>query len=103
MTVGVNLVSATWRICCDLNCWSQTVLAPSNTWFKSRVVSLASSKHRFSRVHLDDLDLKKTGYDAFVSYGQSKTANVSGCLYILSSFCPNYVSPGNKSLYARTA
>ena len=55
-----------------------TLLASSTPDFNSRVVTVASANHRFSNVHLDDLDLKKTGYDAFVSYGQSKTANVGG-------------------------
>lgn len=57
-----------------------TLLASSTPEFQSRVVSVASSCHRILNVHLDDLDLQKTGYDGFKSYGQSKTANVSGCL-----------------------
>jgi NAD(P)-dependent dehydrogenase (short-subunit alcohol dehydrogenase family) len=57
------------------------LIASSSPEFNSRVVSLSSSNHRFSGVHLDDLDLKKAGYDPWVSYGQSKTANVSFCLF----------------------
>ncbi|DBB16139.1 TPA: hypothetical protein ACH3X3_015181 [Trebouxia sp. C0006] len=52
------------------------LIASSSPEFNSRVVSLSSSNHRFSGVHLDDLDLKKAGYDPWVSYGQSKTANI---------------------------
>ena len=59
------------------------LLASSTPDFHSRVVSVASSCHRFSNVQLDDLDLQKIGYDAFKSYGQSKTANVSGCSYTI--------------------
>ena len=54
-----------------------TLLASSTPDFHSRVVSLSSSSHRASGVHLDDLDLKKAGYDPWVAYSQSKTANVS--------------------------
>lgn len=57
------------------------LIASSSPEFNSRVVSLSSSNHRFSGVHLDDLDLKKAGYDPWVSYGQSKTANVSVCFF----------------------
>jgi NAD(P)-dependent dehydrogenase (short-subunit alcohol dehydrogenase family) len=53
-----------------------TLLASSSPSFHSRVVSLSSSAHRMSPVHLDDLDLKKAGYDPWVAYGQSKTASI---------------------------
>jgi len=42
----------------------------------SRVISLASSGHRFSDVDLDDPGFEHTAYDPFVAYGRSKTANI---------------------------
>jgi NAD(P)-dependent dehydrogenase (short-subunit alcohol dehydrogenase family) len=42
----------------------------------SRVVSLASSGHRFSDIDLDDPNFERTTYDPFVAYGRSKTANI---------------------------
>lgn len=40
-----------------------------------RVVSLSSSGHQISDILYDDLDFTKSGYDRWISYGQSKTAN----------------------------
>jgi NAD(P)-dependent dehydrogenase (short-subunit alcohol dehydrogenase family) len=42
----------------------------------ARVVSLASSGHRFSDVVLDDPNFERTEYTPFGAYGRSKTANV---------------------------
>jgi NAD(P)-dependent dehydrogenase (short-subunit alcohol dehydrogenase family) len=42
----------------------------------ARLVSLASSGHRFSDVDLDDPNFERTTYEPFVSYGRSKTANI---------------------------
>jgi NAD(P)-dependent dehydrogenase (short-subunit alcohol dehydrogenase family) len=42
----------------------------------SRVVSLASSGHRFSDVDLEDPNFEHTPYTEFGAYGRSKTANV---------------------------
>jgi NAD(P)-dependent dehydrogenase (short-subunit alcohol dehydrogenase family) len=42
----------------------------------SRVVSLASSGHRFSDVDLDDPNFERTEYTPFGAYGRSKTANI---------------------------
>jgi NAD(P)-dependent dehydrogenase (short-subunit alcohol dehydrogenase family) len=42
----------------------------------ARLVSLASSGHRFSDVDLDDPNFERTPYDPFVGYGRSKTANI---------------------------
>jgi NAD(P)-dependent dehydrogenase (short-subunit alcohol dehydrogenase family) len=42
----------------------------------SRVVSLASSGHRFSDVDLDDPNFGRTEYTPFGAYGRSKTANI---------------------------
>jgi len=41
-----------------------------------RVVSLASSGHRFSDVDLDDPNFERTAYEPYVAYGRSKTANI---------------------------
>ncbi|EYF08238.1 SDR family NAD(P)-dependent oxidoreductase [Chondromyces apiculatus] len=42
----------------------------------ARVVSLASSGHRYSDVDLDDPRFEHTPYEPFVAYGRSKTANI---------------------------
>ena len=43
---------------------------------ESRVVSLASSGHRFSDVNLEDPNFETTEYVPFEAYGRSKTANI---------------------------
>jgi NAD(P)-dependent dehydrogenase (short-subunit alcohol dehydrogenase family) len=53
-----------------------TLLASSTPEFNSRVVALSSLGHRSATVQFDDLDFKKQGYQPFVAYGQSKTANI---------------------------
>ena len=40
-----------------------------------RVVALSSAGHRFGDVDLDDPNFERTGYDPWVAYGRSKTAN----------------------------
>lgn len=45
-------------------------------------VILSSSAHKRGNVQLDDLDFKKSGYDQWKSYGQSKTANIWSALEI---------------------
>jgi NAD(P)-dependent dehydrogenase (short-subunit alcohol dehydrogenase family) len=42
----------------------------------ARLVSLASSGHRFSDVDLDDPNFERTPYEPFIGYGRSKTANI---------------------------
>jgi NAD(P)-dependent dehydrogenase (short-subunit alcohol dehydrogenase family) len=42
----------------------------------ARVVALSSLGHRFAPVVFDDIDFRHRAYAPFVSYGQSKTANV---------------------------
>ncbi|GAN54073.1 SDR family NAD(P)-dependent oxidoreductase [Tanticharoenia sakaeratensis] len=42
----------------------------------ARLVSLASSGHRFADVDLDDPNFEHTEYTPFVAYGRSKTANI---------------------------
>lgn len=41
-----------------------------------RLVSLASSGHRFSNVELNDPNFATTPYEPFLAYGRSKTANI---------------------------
>jgi NAD(P)-dependent dehydrogenase (short-subunit alcohol dehydrogenase family) len=41
-----------------------------------RLITLASSGHRFSNVDLSDPNFERTAYDPFVAYGRSKTANI---------------------------
>ena len=41
-----------------------------------RLVSLASSGHRFSDVNLEDPNFETTEYTPFGAYGRSKTANI---------------------------
>jgi len=52
-----------------------TLLSSSTADFNSRVVALTSCGHRISPEHLDNLTLEGK-YDPWVSYGQSKTANI---------------------------
>jgi NAD(P)-dependent dehydrogenase (short-subunit alcohol dehydrogenase family) len=42
----------------------------------SRIVSLSSRGHRISPVVFDDIQFEKRPYDKWLSYGQSKTANI---------------------------
>ncbi|MCP5319654.1 MAG: SDR family NAD(P)-dependent oxidoreductase [Pseudomonadales bacterium] len=42
----------------------------------SRVVALSSIGHRVCGVQLDDLNFERRAYNAWIAYGQSKTANV---------------------------
>jgi len=42
----------------------------------ARVVSLASSGHRFADVDLEDPAFERSPYDPFTAYGRSKTANI---------------------------
>ena len=41
-----------------------------------RLISLASSGHRFANVDLNDPNFEHTEYSPFVAYGRSKTANI---------------------------
>ncbi|TDZ25559.1 WW domain-containing oxidoreductase [Colletotrichum orbiculare MAFF 240422] len=52
------------------------LLAASTSEFQSRVISVASSAHRFGNVRLDDFNFEKGPYDPWAAYGQSKTANI---------------------------
>lgn len=42
----------------------------------ARVVSVSSGGHQFGGIRWDDLDFSRDGYDKWLAYGQSKTANV---------------------------
>lgn len=42
----------------------------------ARVVNVSSWGHRFSPVHFEDVNFEKREYERFLSYGQSKTANI---------------------------
>jgi len=53
-----------------------TLLASSSPSFNSRVISVSSSAHGFASIFPGDYDLKKRGYDHWIAYGQSKTANI---------------------------
>lgn len=48
----------------------------SSSGKKSRVISLSSLAHVISDIDLDDPNFKNRSYDPWVSYGQSKTANI---------------------------
>jgi NAD(P)-dependent dehydrogenase (short-subunit alcohol dehydrogenase family) len=52
------------------------LLASSTPDFHSRVIAVASTAHRTSRLDFNDLNMSKRGYDPVVAYGQSKLANV---------------------------
>ena len=70
-----------------------TLLASSTPSFNSRVVTLTSSGHNFSPVLVGNYDLKQQGYDPWVAYGQSKTANI----YMATEIERRY---GSKGLHA---
>ncbi|WP_157219000.1 SDR family NAD(P)-dependent oxidoreductase [Flavisphingomonas formosensis] len=42
----------------------------------SRVVVLSSGGHALGDIDLDDVNFERRGYDPFLAYGQSKTANI---------------------------
>lgn len=42
----------------------------------ARVISVSSGGHQFGGIRWDDLDFTRDGYDKWLAYGQSKTANV---------------------------
>ena len=69
------------------------LLASSTSSLNSRVVTLTSSGHGFSPIHFGDYDLKQQGYDPWVAYGQSKTANI----YMATEIERRY---GSKGLHA---
>lgn len=53
------------------------LLASASPEFSSRVVNLSSSAHNVASINESgNYNFEKGGYDAWVSYGQSKTANI---------------------------
>ncbi|KAL6405504.1 oxidoreductase [Ilyonectria robusta] len=69
------------------------LLAASTPQFQSRVISVASSAHRYGKVRLDDFNFEKDPYDSWTAYGQSKTANI----YFANEIERRY---GSKGLHA---
>jgi NAD(P)-dependent dehydrogenase (short-subunit alcohol dehydrogenase family) len=69
-----------------------TLLASSTPDFESRVVIVASSSHRMSSVHFDNLSLEGE-YEPYKAYGQSKTA----CVWTANEIERRY---GSKGLHA---
>ncbi|PSN62400.1 short-chain dehydrogenase [Corynespora cassiicola Philippines] len=70
-----------------------TLLASSTPEFNSRVISLSSGGHRLGTVEVDDLNYANRDYDPWVSYGQSKLANI----YFANELERRY---GSKGLHA---
>ncbi|THW92626.1 NAD(P)-binding protein [Aureobasidium pullulans] len=69
------------------------LLAASVPQFASRVISLASSAHRFGKVRLHDFNFETEPYNPWSAYGQSKTANI----YFANEIEKRY---GSKGLHA---
>ena len=69
------------------------LLAASTPQFGSRVISVASSAHRFGKVRFDDFNFEQEPYNAWSAYGQSKTANI----YFANEIERRY---GSKGLHA---
>lgn len=67
-----------------------TLIKSSTPEFNSRVVNLSSSGHLRNPVQLDDVTLKDN-YEAWLSYGQSKTANIWMANYIDREYGPKGV------------
>lgn len=42
----------------------------------ARIINVSSLAHKFGKIHRDDLQLEKGSYTRWVSYGQSKLANI---------------------------
>lgn len=67
------------------------LLASTTSEFSSRVVVLSSSAHHVASINeSDNYNFEKTDYDTWVSYGQSKTAN----LYMANEIERRYGSKG---------
>ena len=59
-----------------------TLLASSMASFNSRVVMVASTGHRMSEIHFDDVNFEHRAWDPVLAYAQSKTANIYMANYI---------------------
>ena len=59
---------------------SRQALIPSVPFSKHRkgclLINILTAAHRLSPIIFDDLDLKKAGYQPWIAYAQSKTANI---------------------------
>ncbi|KAK5130314.1 hypothetical protein LTR08_002200 [Meristemomyces frigidus] len=66
------------------------LLQSSTSAFQSRVVTVASSSHRMQAVRFDDMDFAREGYNKWLAYGQSKTANI----YLANSIERHYGARG---------
>ena len=58
------------------------LLASSTASFNSRVVMVASTGHRMSEIHFDDVNFEHRAWDPVLAYAQSKTANIYMANYI---------------------
>ena len=84
--------------CRECNSHSSQLMLGCKLIVRPIQVSLSSSAHRRSPVHFDDLDLKTAGYDPWVAYGQSKTANI----YLANEIERRYGSQGEPLLLRKT-
>ncbi|KPM45821.1 hypothetical protein AK830_g702 [Neonectria ditissima] len=66
------------------------LLSSSTPAFNSRVVALTSAAHRYSAINWEDVNMAQN-YDPWVSYGQSKTANIWTANYIDRVYGPRGV------------
>lgn len=64
----------------------------------ARVVVLSSGGHKYSNIDFDDLDFARRGYNKWLAYGQSKTANALFAVALTRHWGPqvlaNAVHPG---------
>jgi NAD(P)-dependent dehydrogenase (short-subunit alcohol dehydrogenase family) len=67
-----------------------TLISSSSLEFKSRVVFVSSSSHRYSSIHWDNINLEGE-YDGFIAYGQSKTAEIWTSNYVDRVYGPRGV------------
>ncbi|KAK7408029.1 hypothetical protein QQX98_009802 [Neonectria punicea] len=67
-----------------------TLLSSSTPAFNSRVIALTSAAHRYSAINWEDVNMTQK-YDPWVSYGQSKTANIWMANYIDRVYGPRGV------------
>jgi len=78
-----------------LTMWLQPLLMAAAP---ARVVVLSSGGHKYSGIDVDDLDFKKRGYNKWLAYGQSKTANALFAVALTKHWGPqvlaNAVHPG---------
>lgn len=80
---------------CLLTLWLEPLLMAAAP---ARVVVLSSGGHKYGAVDFDDLDFKRRGYNKWLAYGQSKTANALFAVALSQHWGPrvlaNAVHPG---------